>query len=202
MQQYHICSVNRGCFTACPGKVGLLGSPNSFASEHACSTIQSWGLQLQALGHQSPKSEQHEPKRVGPAAAPAGLRLPSARAPAPSSALNGCKQKAELLFVHTADEAELTAAPDGALTLVLRNVSRFTTYFTGARPAWIQAWPQGCEPKTRVKTGLAGQHLDRLLLCIHRQAGAAGGVRVHRAVLLRQGLLRRQEHQQLMAGQA
>ena len=34
--------------------------------------------------------------------------------------------------MQTADEAELTAAPGGALTLVLRNVSRVTTYFTGA----------------------------------------------------------------------
>ena len=72
-----------------------------------------------------PRYEQRELVRAGPAAALAGPRLPSAPAPAPSSALNGCKQKAELLFVHTADEAELTAAADGALTLVLRNVSRF-----------------------------------------------------------------------------
>ncbi|KAK9826126.1 hypothetical protein WJX81_006737 [Elliptochloris bilobata] len=67
----------------------------------------------------------------GPAVAPAELRLPSAPAPAPGSpAVDGCKKTAELLFVQTADQAELIAAPGGALTLVLRNVSRITTYFT------------------------------------------------------------------------
>lgn len=175
-----LCNVNRGCLTACPGKLGLLGFPKSFASAPCLHSHAKLGLQsckaractYSLLAPKAASSEQHELKRAGPAAAPAGLRLPSARAPAPSSALNGCKQKAELLFVHTADEAELTAAPEGALTLVLRNVSRFTTYFTGARPAWIQAWPQSWQPERRLKVRWAAAGPTA---AVHAQTSRSGG---------------------------
>ena len=69
---------------------------------------------------------------AGLAAAPADTTLPLAPAPAPGSPASDCKQTAELLFVQTAGEAEITAGPGGNLTLVLRDVSRITTYFTGA----------------------------------------------------------------------
>jgi len=64
------------------------------------------------------------------------------------TATNGCKATAELLFVQTAEEAELAFGPSGNLTLVMRNVSSITTYFTGApscapAPAWLPRHQQG-----------------------------------------------------------
>ena len=170
-----LCNVYGGCLTACPGRPGLLGFPNSLASapclhSHAKAGACTYRL-LDTKGlFRAARAKARRPRQLRRPDCACRQRAP----PAPSSALNGCKQKAELLFVHTADAAELTAAADGALTLVLRNVSRFTTYFTGARPAWIQAWPQGCQPeaclKNRICWAAAGP-----TAAVHAQTSRSGG---------------------------